>query len=287
MKVYLAICAIVRNEARYIGEWIEFHRLVGVERFYLVDDDSDDETLEVIARHDRGDIELRPWVHDDSGVAKAKVPFKATHQVVTFNTFVHRLRQTVKWCAFIDVDEFLYHRDLDDIREGIECDLEPEPSPSALFVGWHIFGSSGHRTKPPGLTIEAYTRRAKSGYPRDYGHHGKLIANIEHIEEFGRCGSHNAKFLTGHAVDENGVKVVGPSNAKASTERWRINHYYHRSDEEAAERVNATDNNAVAGFFKTRRRMRRHNKNDVLDTDIHRFLPRLKTEIEKCAIPSS
>src|SRR6185312_2800453 len=32
---YLAACAIYRDEAEYLAEWLEFHRLVGFERFYL------------------------------------------------------------------------------------------------------------------------------------------------------------------------------------------------------------------------------------------------------------
>ena len=40
---YLAVCAIYRDEASYMQEWIEFHRLVGVERFYLYDNNSVDD----------------------------------------------------------------------------------------------------------------------------------------------------------------------------------------------------------------------------------------------------
>jgi hypothetical protein len=32
---YLAVCAIYRNEAEFLGEWLEFHRLAGVQRFFL------------------------------------------------------------------------------------------------------------------------------------------------------------------------------------------------------------------------------------------------------------
>ena len=44
MKPYLAICAVYRNEAPYLREWIEFHRLVGVERFFLYNNRSTDTT---------------------------------------------------------------------------------------------------------------------------------------------------------------------------------------------------------------------------------------------------
>ena len=40
MGAYLSVCAIYRNEAPYLAEWIEFHRLVGAERFFLYDNGS-------------------------------------------------------------------------------------------------------------------------------------------------------------------------------------------------------------------------------------------------------
>ena len=37
---YLAASTIYRDDAEYLPEWIEFHRLVGVERFFLYDNGS-------------------------------------------------------------------------------------------------------------------------------------------------------------------------------------------------------------------------------------------------------
>jgi len=39
-RPYLAACTRMRNEGAYLREWIEFHRLVGVDVFYLFDDAS-------------------------------------------------------------------------------------------------------------------------------------------------------------------------------------------------------------------------------------------------------
>ena len=49
MTSYLSICAVYRDEAPYLREWVEFHRLVGVERFFLYNNDSVDEHREVLA----------------------------------------------------------------------------------------------------------------------------------------------------------------------------------------------------------------------------------------------
>ena len=45
---YLSICAIYRDEAFYLREWLEFHRLVGVERFFLYHNLSIDDHLSVL-----------------------------------------------------------------------------------------------------------------------------------------------------------------------------------------------------------------------------------------------
>jgi len=44
----LAITALFYNEARYLKEFIEFHQLVGVSRFYFLNDQSSDNYLQVL-----------------------------------------------------------------------------------------------------------------------------------------------------------------------------------------------------------------------------------------------
>jgi hypothetical protein len=44
-KYYLFIGAIIYNEAEYIAEWIEYHLLVGVQKFYIFDNESTDNGL--------------------------------------------------------------------------------------------------------------------------------------------------------------------------------------------------------------------------------------------------
>jgi hypothetical protein len=43
------ICTMIRNEARYISHWLDFHlNLVGFDRVYLYDDNSTDNLIDVI-----------------------------------------------------------------------------------------------------------------------------------------------------------------------------------------------------------------------------------------------
>lgn len=53
----LSFVAIIKNEAHYIKEWIEFHKLVGVDRFYIYDNESTDNVKDVLKEYiDKGEV---------------------------------------------------------------------------------------------------------------------------------------------------------------------------------------------------------------------------------------
>ena len=62
MKAYLSVCTLYKDEARYLPEWLEFHRLVGVERFFLYNNNSTDNHMEVLAPYiEEGTVVQRDW----------------------------------------------------------------------------------------------------------------------------------------------------------------------------------------------------------------------------------
>ncbi|MFM6204524.1 glycosyltransferase family 92 protein, partial [Planktothrix sp.] len=52
-KCKLSVCAIIKDEASYLIEWLEFHKLVGVERFYLYNNNSTDHTTDLLQSYIR------------------------------------------------------------------------------------------------------------------------------------------------------------------------------------------------------------------------------------------
>ena len=40
-KYYISICLLAKNENNYINEWLKWHIDLGVEHFYIYDNDSD------------------------------------------------------------------------------------------------------------------------------------------------------------------------------------------------------------------------------------------------------
>ncbi len=47
-KYNLSICGIMKDEGPYLVEWLEFHKLVGVEKFYLYDNSSSDNSIDIL-----------------------------------------------------------------------------------------------------------------------------------------------------------------------------------------------------------------------------------------------
>ena len=46
----IAICAIFKDEAPYLLEWLAFHKMIGVDLFFLYDNGSSDGGSELIRR---------------------------------------------------------------------------------------------------------------------------------------------------------------------------------------------------------------------------------------------
>jgi hypothetical protein len=128
----LAICAIFRDEARYLDEWIEFHLHNGVEKFYLINHKSQDNYLQV----------LRPWI--DKKVVTL-IDATADDQLGEYNKVLSEFGQEVRWLAFIDIDEFLFSP----TNLKLTVILKDFKKHAAVFVYWRLFGS-GNREKPVG-----------------------------------------------------------------------------------------------------------------------------------------
>jgi hypothetical protein len=125
-----------------------------------------------------------------------------------------------RWIAFIDVDEFLFSPLLEPLPHLLR---EHERAP-AVGVNRVTFGTSGHRTRPPGLVIENYLRR---------GPGNRFVKSIVQPGMTSRCVSaHRFEYRHGLAVDENGYPIHRDATKSVSIARLRINHYYTRSEEE-------------------------------------------------------
>jgi Glycosyltransferase family 92 len=266
---YLSVCAVYRNEGPYLREWIEFHRLVGVERIYLYNNRSTDDHREAVAPYaDDGFVVAHEW----PDVLPPNVVVGEAAQCAVYQDCILRHGGETRWIAFIDLDEFLFSPTGTALPDMLH---EYERWPG-VGVNWAQYGTSGHRTRPDGLVIENFVRRADA---RGYNRPIKCIVDPRRVRSF--CLAH---FFMFHGepqvvVDENHQPVTGLSRTdEVSFAKLRLNHYATKSEEEYRERLKRVrvDNGLPRDFSEQQIARMMKVTNAVEDRTIQMHLPALK-----------
>jgi hypothetical protein len=203
LRYYLSACAIFRNEAPYLEEWLVFHLGVGIEHFYLYENRSTDDFRSVLTPFlERRQVTLVDWP-------------KPHGQKAAYRHCLHYIAMESRWVAFLDLDEFLFSPERRDIRPILEKNREL----ASLQIRRATFGSSGHRSKPADGVLQSYTRRAAEIRGPKSVANPRLIRAIHNPHQFSMWGDDET-----HFCDE-----------------LRINHYWSRSIEELLEKIQRGD----------------------------------------------
>lgn len=196
---YLAVGAIFKDEARYLSEWLTFHRIVGVEHFYLYNNNSSDCFRDVLAKFDC--VTLVDW------------PSRNNQQRSAYEDCARRFGSRCRWLAFIDIDEFLFSPDAVDVRK-VFAQFEGYPG---VFVKSPFFGTAGIKRVPDSIIGSLMMRSATRLS-------GKSIVDPRSLRNV-RCP---------HRPAYHGAN---PLPAEPSMDVLRLNHYWGRSLEGLKEKV--------------------------------------------------
>lgn len=126
------VASMFHNEAEYLKEWVEYHRMVGAEHFWLYNDRSSDNWEEVLQPYiQEGLIEVFDW--------PTKSDYTST-QVLAFKNALQKGNGITKWLAFVDLDEFILP-----MKEATvpQCLNKHFSTAHAVYVNWRCFGSGG------------------------------------------------------------------------------------------------------------------------------------------------
>lgn len=236
-KYYLALVAIFRNEARFLKEWIEFYRLLGVEHFYLYNHLSNDNFMEVLTPYIKDSIVDLYELHTEP----ANLSEWNRLQISTYSKTVQMVKDSVEWLIAVDTDEFLFP-----VKEdSLQALLKKYDEYASLSVNWRMFGSSKVDHIPDGkLLIETLTG---SNASQDF--HVKTIVKPRYVKSFNHA--HFAVLKDGYGqVTENFEYFSGPFVPKESRNIVRINHYWARDYDffksKKLARVHVMDKNLTA-----------------------------------------
>ncbi len=218
----IAIVAIIKNEAPYIKEWIEYHRLIGINKFYIYDNESTDNLKTILQEYIDKEIVTYTLIE---GVAQ---------QCVAYNDAIKRYKYRNKYMAFIDADEFIYLEDEKNLMSVINDIFIKNKNCGGFIIQWCLFNSSGHVQKPEGLVIENYTNHLLKS--NKINEHIKTICNPRKVFIYAHC--HFPIYYSGlYSFDTNNNIVEGPYNKKVCWDKIRLNHYYTKSFEEFKEKI--------------------------------------------------
>lgn len=261
-KYNLAFTAIVKDEAQYIEEWILFHQLVGVEKFYIYDNGSTDNLYEVLKKY------------IDSNLVEYKNFPGKNMQTVSYMHSIFCHKNDVKYMGFVDIDEFVFPKENKNLFGIIDSILTKYNAPG-IGINWRMYGSSGYTSKIDGLVIENYKLRAIDNF--DPNKHVKTICNPRSVLFF--RNPHFPYYKNGYNIDENGNKIKGPFNYNNSCAQLCINHYFTKSKEDYLFKMNR----GRADSFKKRdiSDFYRHDKNDIYDYILEEYVSIIKNELEE------
>lgn len=261
-KEKIAIVAIVKNEAPYIGEWIEYHKLIGIEKFYVFDNDSTDNLSEII----------KPYVEDGTVVYQRMGGSK--RQIDAYNYALRKYGKFHEYFAVIDLDEFIFMTGEEKLIPFLDHFFADYPQAGGCAVNWAIFGSSGYKEKPDAPVTQVYLYRGEQNFEKN--RHIKTICRVDRVWGFlgPHCAVYKKKFVA--ISTKGGDAVYGSFTKETSWNSIRINHYFTKSFSEFQSKRDR--GKADADDIRTLSEFDEHDVNDVYDNGMVAFMTRMETE---------
>ncbi|CAN6173688.1 unnamed protein product [Urochloa humidicola] len=184
----ICACTMVRDVGKFLREWVVYHAAVGVDRFFLYDNGSQDD-LESQARSLNSEgfhVSTHIW------------PWPKT-QEAGFSYAAAAHRDSCDWMAFVDVDEFIFSPAWAQLSTTNSNKPPPkstmlpalvagaDPDVGQITLGCRDFGPSGHTKHPEEGVTQGYTcrRRAEERHKsvvRLDAVDASLVNSIHHFE---------------------------------------------------------------------------------------------------------
>ena len=203
MSGYTAICLLIKDENKYLKEWIDWHLSIGINHFYIYDNAS---TIPV--------IETINSLYDDTSLfTVVDWSGKYTHmQVEAYNHCLENYGSENEWIAFIDTDEFIHTPNNVDLN----ILLDSYKQYAYITIPWVLFNASGHLHYEDAPVQSRFTQTFDS---ENLFFKYKSIVQPNCIQSM---SVHFAEKYTGETIEVTDII---------------LNHYYTRSLEEWNEKI--------------------------------------------------
>lgn len=221
--MYRSILINVKDEHRYLQEWLEHHLNLGFDHIYVVEDFNSSSHRELLDKY----IQMKTLsLHrmEDFGILDEPKNYTPWRQVWMYNKFFSTgLVQPHKdeWCVFLDTDEFLMFKDGYTLNNWM-FDLNTKARETGDWFSYIVlrnFNASGHISAPNVPTVQAY----KHWEYRDNDMLCKSVVNVSRPYKF---------FCIQRAMREDQIQPSKPHAQELDTGNVWINHYFTKSWED-------------------------------------------------------
>lgn len=213
-KYYLSLCCIIKNE-RYLEQFIVYHNLLGVEHFYIYDNDS---SIPIFNRLDK------PYFHKLCTVINFPGHIQ---QLNAYNNCIEKYGSETKWLITIDGDEYILPKKDNNIPDF----LSKYEDAHAVGINWIMFGSNYHDKIQNGYLIDKYRRCSNT-----QNEHIKTIFQPKYADKFTWNPHHLNMQHRNKYIDAKRNIISKPFNSNHTTDIIQINHYHHKSTEDTHEK---------------------------------------------------
>lgn len=230
----IAVVTHLKNEETYVAEWILYHLAVGVRHFIVYENGSTDRTVDILRDLlPSTGLTIIPWAFRLKDV-RADQPLNS--QTIAFSHAILNFGSAYRWMAFIDVDEFL----LPNSGRTIEEALAGANGFPNISLPWHMFGTSGHTTRPHGPVTRSYTLRAADPMSRlKNASNFKCIVDPCAVSEVSVHHFRTVQYgdITANDAGERFSLKGRKSPQFYSAKFLQLNHYYTKSSEELRKKL--------------------------------------------------
>lgn len=160
-----SLVACARWEENDIVEWVEYHRAIGIDHFYIYSNDDTPVTLLKV---------LAPYLMARDPIVTYRHWPLVGQQPQIYVHFLETFKHETEWFCFLDIDEFLVFKNLDSIGTFMS---KFERNFDAVYLNWLAYGNNFLVERDADSVLLGYTRR---GIGID--HHTKVITRSSAID---------------------------------------------------------------------------------------------------------
>lgn len=227
-KFNLTIGTMFKNEAESLEEWLLHYLHRGVDHFYMINDKSNDEFMDIVTMYDKY-ITLFNSVEN-----KSKDKGAQTYNINKY--FLNSQVPESKWILTCDLDEYIWSPLTLNILDIVNEFENRKAYAFGIFMTF--FGSNGH-IKQPACVVNSFTKRQKIPYIREiYGEKRFIVNNIKTISL-----AENIKSLGLHIVEYKNpetLTVIQKPDTPINETFLRLNHYRLQSKDRWMKRLRET-----------------------------------------------